>query len=130
MRSHGVPNFPDPTGSQGIPKDKIPLGSPRLSAASNDCERLIPAGGLGPQLTARQTHTRVADEISFARCIRTHGFPNFPDPTSSGQLTREMITSAGINPDQPAVVSAADACVSVTHGLISRATVASFVAGH
>jgi hypothetical protein len=39
-----------------------------------------------------------------------------------------MLANAGINLHLPAVVQAADACVSVTHGLITRASVASFVA--
>ena len=49
--------------------------------------------------------------------MRSHGFPSFPDPTSSGQLTHEMLANAGINLHQPAVLQAADACVGVTHGL-------------
>ena len=90
MRSHGVPNFPDPTSSEGIPKDEIPIGSPQLVTASNDCEHLMPVSGLAPQTTAQQTRTRVAEGISFARCIRTPGFPTFPDPTTGGQITHEM----------------------------------------
>ena len=130
MRAHGLPTFPDPTSSQGIPKDRIPIGNPRFSTASNACQHLVPASGLGPQTTPRQTHTRVAAGIAFARCLRTHGFPNFPDPTASGQITHQMLATAGINLHQPAVLQAADACVSVTHGLITKASVASFVAGH
>ena len=67
--------------------------------------------------------------LAFARCLRSHGFPSFPDPTSSGELTHEMLASAGIDLHQPAVLQAADACVSVTHGVITRADVARFVAG-
>jgi hypothetical protein len=67
--------------------------------------------------------------LAFARCLRSHGFPSFPDPTSSGQMTHEMLASAGINLHQPAVLRAADRCVSVTHGVITKAAVARFVAG-
>ena len=67
--------------------------------------------------------------LAFARCMRSHGFPSFPDPSSSGQLTHEMLANAGINIHQPAVLQAADACVSVTHGFITKAAVARFVAG-
>jgi hypothetical protein len=130
MRSHGVPNFPDPTAGEGIPKDKIPVGSPQFGAASNDCEHSMPVSGLGPQTTPEQARARVADEISFARCLRTHGFQNFPDPTITGQLTRAMLANAGIDVHQPAVLQAADACVAVTDGLMTRATVVSFIAGH
>jgi len=40
-----------------------------------------------------------------------------------------MVANAGINLHQPAVLEAGDACVSVTHGLLTKANVARFVAG-
>jgi hypothetical protein len=40
-----------------------------------------------------------------------------------------MVTRAGINLHQPAVLHAADGCVSVTHGLITQADVARAVNG-
>jgi hypothetical protein len=129
IRSHGVSDFPDPTGGQGIPKDKIPVWNPRLPAASKACAHLMPTAGLGPQVTAQQTHTRVANAIAFARCVRSHGFPRFPDPTNTAQITHQMLSNAGINLHQPAVLRAADACVGVTHGQLTKATVANFIAG-
>jgi hypothetical protein len=67
--------------------------------------------------------------LAFARCLRSHGFANFPDPTSSGDLTHQMLATAGINLQQPALVQVADACVGVTHGVITKTAVARFVAG-
>ena len=67
--------------------------------------------------------------LAFARCLRSHGFANFPDPSSSGDLTHQMLANAGINLHQPAMLQAADACVSVTHGVITKTAVARFVAG-
>jgi hypothetical protein len=72
---------------------------------------------------------QIAALRAFARCIRSHGFPSFPDPTSGGQISHQMLASAGIDLHQPAVLPAAEACVSVTHGVITRADVARFVAG-
>ena len=129
VRSHGVPPFPDPVAGQGIPKDKIPVGNPRLAAASNACHRVMPVDGLGPQTTAAQTRQRVTAEVAFAGCLRSHGFPTFPDPTNGGQLSRATIARAGINIQQPAVLRAADTCTSVTHGVITKAAVAGFIAG-
>jgi hypothetical protein len=40
-----------------------------------------------------------------------------------------MLAQAGIDLHQPAVVQAADACVHVTHGLLTRVDVAHFIAG-
>ena len=130
MHSHGVPNFPDPNSSGQIPKDQIIAldpSSPQFQAAQRTCARLWPYGSPGQNAAQGQAHT--AALLAFAHCIRSHGFPNFPDPTSSGDLTREMVPDAGINLHQPAVLEAGDACVSVTHGVITKAIVARFVAG-
>jgi hypothetical protein len=76
-----------------------------------------------------QTPVQIADELAFASCMRAHGFRSFPDPNSSGQLTHQMLAAAGVDVHQPAALQAADACVSVTHGLITKADVARFIAG-
>lgn len=57
------------------------------------------------------------------------GFRNFPDPSRSGELTHEMLTNDGLNLHQPAFRAAAETCTSVTHGLLTRASVARFAAG-
>ena len=131
MRSHGVPSFPDPTSSGEIPKDEVtPLvGSPQFATADTACQHLVPATGLGPSQTAAQARTPRADGLAFARCMRSHGFASFPDPTAGGQLTPEMVTEAGINLHQPAVLQTGDACVSVTHGFITKANIARAVNG-
>jgi hypothetical protein len=41
-----------------------------------------------------------------------------------------MLDSAGIDVRRPAVLQAADACVGVTHGALTKAAVARFAAGH
>lgn len=61
--------------------------------------------------------------VAFARCMRAHGFPRFPDPTSQGQLTLTMIRQAGINLAQPAIKPAAYGCAPLTHGLLTRANI-------
>src|SRR5258708_21284288 len=53
MRSHGVPNFPDPASSGQVPKAEaqaLGVSSSQLQAAQTACQRLYPANG-GP-LTA------------------------------------------------------------------------------
>lgn len=122
MRSHGVSNFPDPTTSPREFKDALETQSPAFHLAETACKHLLPGGGPGQSTAQSAVHT--AALVAFARCLRSHGFPNFPDPTSSGELTPEMLAKAGINLHQPAVEPAADACVAVTHGVITRADVA------
>jgi len=128
MHHNGVPDFPDPNSSGEIPKDQVIAldpSSPQFQAAQRACARIIGA----PGQTSTQGPAHTAAMLAFARCIRSHGFPSFPDPTSSGQLTHEMVAGAGINLNQPAVLQAGDACVGVTHGVITKAIVARFVAG-
>ena len=61
--------------------------------------------------SAAQARVRVTAALAFARCLRGRGFPRFPDPTSTGELSHEMLASAGIDMHQPALLRAADACV-------------------
>ena len=130
MRSHGVPNFPDPTSPQEFKLSLSPSSagnaqSPAFQSAETACQHLLPGGG-PPSQSAAQRQAQIVAVLAFARCLRSHGFPSFPDPTSSGQLTHEMLANAGIDLHQPAVLQAADACVSVTHGVLTKAAVARF----
>ncbi len=45
----------------------------------------------------------IAELLAFARCIRSQGFASFPDPTSSGGITHQMVAAVGINLHQPEV---------------------------
>lgn len=131
MRSHGVPGFPDPTSPREF-KDAFSSSaaqSPAFHSARTACQHLLPRGGRPTQSPA-PSQAQTAAVLAFARCMRGHGFPTFPDPDSTGQVTHEMLATAGIGLHQPAVVQAADACVGVTHGVLTRADVARFAAGH
>jgi hypothetical protein len=129
MHSHGVPSLPDPTVSPRAFKDALNSKSRAFESAYTVCGHLLPPGRPSSQHTARSPR-QVDALLAFARCLRSHGYPSFPDPTSSGEVTRQMLARAGIDLHEPAVVQAADACTSVTHGVITRAIVARFVAGH
>jgi hypothetical protein len=129
MRSHGVANFPDPTTSPRAFKQALSDPAPAVQSAASACQHLLPRGGPANQSPAH-SQAQIAAALAFARCMRAHGFTHFPDPSSSGQLTHQMLAAASIDIHLPAVQQAADACVSVTHGLLTRAAVARFVAGH
>ena len=129
MHSHGVSNLPDPTISpRGFKEALSPdtAQSPAFRFALTSCQHLLPSP---PDESAAQNRARTAVLLAFARCLRGRGFPSFPDPKSDGQVTHEMLAQAGINLHQPGVLPAADACVGVTHGVITKAAVARFVAG-
>jgi hypothetical protein len=89
MRSHGVPNFPDPSGGGGISKPAIvsalqAVSSSQAQAAQNACNHLLPAGGLGGQASQTVTAQDQHDYLNAAACMRSHGITNFPDPVFSG----------------------------------------------
>ena len=128
MRSHGVSNFQDPHVKQNgnqvqvtIRVDPQITDSPDFKSAQTACGHFLPGALNGPSAT--QQHAREAAILAFSKCMRRHGFPRFPDPTSEGQLTPAMLSRAGIDLQQPAIKPAAYACLPLTHGIITRADV-------
>ena len=115
MRSHGVPNYPDPGGgntlADGLPKvgpQQLGVSPSRLQGAQQACQHLLPTGGSLQQQEARcmqnndcspalEEQMLTADR-KLARCMRSHGVPNFPDPTNGGSGAPFFpISSAGIS---------------------------------
>jgi hypothetical protein len=127
MRSHGVPNFPDPDSTGEIPKIQVVATAQanphKFNAAQTACIHLAPNGSLGRQETAAQKRTQLADELSFARCVRSHGVARFPDPTAQGQLSVEMVQAQGIDVHAPAVLHVVQACLPASHGALTAAKV-------
>ena len=85
VRLHGVPNFPDPSGSGGIPKEtprELGVGLSQLEAAQNACNHLLPAGG---SLSGSNNQTiSVAQQqyyLEVAACMHSHGVTDFPEPS-------------------------------------------------
>jgi hypothetical protein len=128
MRSNGAPNFPDPQQVAGrdlkLTIHEAGAPSSQLHAAMRACSHLLPqSGGTGPQESAAQQRTRVADGLSFARCMRSHGVNRFPDPTAQGELTIEMVQGQGIDVHSPAVLQAVQACLPASHGALTPAKI-------
>jgi hypothetical protein len=99
MRSYGVPDFPDPASDGQVPKaiaQELGVSNSQLQAAETACKHLYPTnGGSGgvltkdtisqceetgecPQALVQQAMTALR---AYARCMRSHGVPNWPDPT-------------------------------------------------
>jgi hypothetical protein len=120
MRSDGVTSFPDPGGNGGIPKPQVVAAAGsnpnKFKAASTACEHLLPDGSLSAPKTAEQQRTELADELSFARCMRSHGVSNFPDPTAHGGLSVAMVEAQGIDVHSPAVLRIVQTCLPASHG--------------
>jgi hypothetical protein len=82
MRSHGVPNFPDPSARGGI---NIPAGSginpfsPSFKTAQSQCQKRLPGGG-PPRGVSEQQREQL---VRTSECMRAHGVSGFPDPTTT-----------------------------------------------
>ncbi|HEU5387192.1 MAG TPA: hypothetical protein VFV73_14935 [Streptosporangiaceae bacterium] len=113
MRSHGVPNYPDPRNGQ-LPKgtaQSFGVSSSQYQAAESACQHLLPASntnfnallaqclenGHCPPTVVQQALT---EGRKFAQCMRDHGAPNWPDPTidAIGRPSFQ-VTEAGISID-------------------------------
>jgi len=133
MRSHGVPSFPDPHVVANTPTKQAigihPLpqsiaSSPQFKAAQEACKGIMPApGNASAKERTEEGRARAQYLLAFAQCLRSHGVQGFPDPTAQGQLTLAMIHAAGVDLQAPSVLTAAQACVGVTHGAITLAQV-------
>jgi hypothetical protein len=117
MRSHGVPNFPDPGANGGGFQGGagINLQAPAFAGAQQACQKILGPNTPRTPPTAAQN----AAALKFAQCMRRHGVPNFPDPSSSlnppAGLTlvlrgMEFPVGSAINPRSPAFQQAAGAC--------------------
>jgi hypothetical protein len=126
MRSNGLTSFPDPQqfvgGNVKLTIHRLGLSGPRFEAAMNACGHLLPSGPRSQQ-TAQQQRAQLAAELSFARCMRSHGLARFPDPNSQGQLSVEMVQAQGIDVHSPAVLHVVQACLPASHGWLTAAKV-------
>jgi hypothetical protein len=82
-------------------------GSPTFLAAQRACKNLLPKGGL-PAPNQAQVQARVAEMRTLAECMRSHGVPKFPDPSSNGSLL--LTPSSGIDPNSPQFQTAQKDC--------------------
>lgn len=91
VREHGIPNFPDPVVSDGNVSygaddgTKAAVGAhPEAIAACKPIQdQISQTGGKNWQPTA-------ADKVKlleFAKCVREHGVPEWPDPDADGKFT-------------------------------------------
>jgi hypothetical protein len=125
MRAHGVPNFPDPGSGGSLPKgsaQQFGVSSAQLQTAELACQHVLPA--TGDLLTAASlqqcylTHlcppALVQQALSagrkFAQCMRSHGVPNWPDPTSEAGGGAPQFDIRVSRPPSPPVGAAIGAC--------------------
>ena len=95
MRTHGVPDFPDPQsgggfgiqasagpggGSISVDGHQINVSQPAFQTAMNECQKYQPQG---PPISGAQLAQIKQGALKMAACMRAHGVPTFPDPKVS-----------------------------------------------
>jgi hypothetical protein len=140
MRSHGVPDFPDPTSGGGfgiqasagggnasitVDGHTINVSGPAFQKAMQQCRSLQPQG---PPISGAQLAKVKHGAIKMAECMRAHGVSNFPDPVvRSGPGGRGIEVQIGgspgsgssgqsLNPRSPAFQNAQKICQPLMGG--------------
>jgi hypothetical protein len=74
--------LPDPNSNGGF--QGLPAASSQVTAADHGCHHLLNAD---PQMSQAQQQHALGQLVKYARCMRAHGVPNFPDPqTTNGGI--------------------------------------------
>lgn len=135
MRGHGVPSYPDPDSSGQLPKgsaQQFGVSSSDYAAAQQACRRLLPTGGSFfqqfqqcvssgscPQQLVQEALTK---QRTFARCMRAHGVPSFPDPRiGPGGAPFFPVSAAGLTHEythSPEFTSKAQVCQRAAGGSV------------
>jgi hypothetical protein len=135
VRTHGVPGFPDPDGNGHLPKvdaQHLGVSDSQLQVAQQDCRHLLPdaggtidAGSIDQCMNAGDcpralVHEVLDEERRFAQCMRSHGVPNWPDP-SIDSLGRPVfaisISKLGFDPYSRRVWAKGNLCSPLMPGL-------------
>jgi hypothetical protein len=119
MRTHGEPEFPEPTeGGIRIQSHNGHGPNPesaRFQAAEKACSKYAPSKvAPSPAQQAKMQESA----LNFSKCMRSHGVPNFPDPEfhSGGgvgiRIGGKKGGPSGIDPNSPQFKAAQKTCQS------------------
>jgi len=99
----------------------VEVNGPAFQSAMTACKSYLPNGGTP---SASQTAKIKSQALAMARCMRSHGVPNFPDPKfrsgPNGGVGVEL-GGSGIDPNSPAFQAAQKDCGSIFGGATLKA---------
>ena len=127
MRSHGVPRFPYPDSSGALPKtdpQQNGVSSSQFNAAQRACQHLLPNNGgalsveslqqceVAGVCSPAQMRQMMNAGLRFAQCMRSHGVPKWPDPTTSqGRVVfAYSVSRDGIDHHSPQIETKVNEC--------------------
>jgi hypothetical protein len=115
IRSHGLPNFPDPDSNGELPPPGADSGydpeSPQGKSAWHACRELVPSE---KEPTPAEKARDQARLLKFAACMRAHGLPKFPDPNPEGGIS--VNKNSGIDRNSAQFKEAEEACEDLLPG--------------
>ena len=94
-------------GGGGIPP-QVADQSPALESAAKACNSLLPNGARKPP-SGQASAQDLQQALKYAQCLRKHGVPNMPDPSSNGEFA---MAGTGINTQSPQFEAAQQDCKS------------------
>jgi hypothetical protein len=117
MRSHGDDGFPDPVlvnnaHEHAVTVAGVDQNSAQFVSANSACKHLLPNDGNGP--SQAQLAQMMSRALKYSQCMRTHGLPNFPDPTESPNGISLQLR--GVDPNSSQFQAAQTACRSLSPG--------------
>ena len=124
MRSHGDPNQADPvvTANKLIDIDWNPAipggyngtnkGGQGNSGPGQYCRSYLQDAVVALQGGRAGEHPSSAELLKYSECMRTNGFPGFPDPSANGSLS--LSVGSAMSPSNPVFRSASKLCAQKT----------------
>jgi hypothetical protein len=117
MRSHGLPDFPDPDPATGGFSSSVlsTFDDSQGQAAYSSCRHLLGDGAPSlarlEQLAQQEQTARqkaLPELLKFSQCVRSHGVPNFS--LALGGQSAAPGKSGAVNPNSPQFQAAVAAC--------------------
>lgn len=118
MREHGITSFPDPNANgsisgSGNSGSQINPMSTQFQAAQQACQKYLQGGSADSPASQAQ---ELNQALEVTDCMRSHGYPDFPDPTVSNGNIAFNGTSLGSVSQTPAFQSQLQECQSSVYG--------------
>ena len=88
--------------------------------SSGHAARTVPSlggGGSAAKATATASGSRESQFLAFSKCMREHGMPNWPDPTTDANGNVRLQFPKGVDPNSAAMTTARTACSSYLKGI-------------
>src|ERR1700722_16160027 len=111
-----------------MPRGRLGFATPTGGSAAVVCLALVAAGCSGggspgshvAQLSTSTTRSSPRSRgstrdqaVAYARCIRSHGVPLWPDPESSGSFDKSELTPQQLGVSDSQIGKAEKACISL-----------------